>query len=415
MKTTITDILSYIGIKNVGFCAFEPLKENLLDCRAKSRLPQNSKTVIMCAFPYKVKEKAPEYLSRYAAITDYHTVCDGMLEAACESLRKKYPQNTFEYFCDNSPIPEVYAAVTAGLGVKGDNGLLITKEYGSFVFLGEIVTDLEISCENKDSECSHCGKCKTACPVNLNKSECLSNLSQKKKINNDELLILKQNNILWGCDICQNACPMNNQAKTTNIAEFIDGYRNEYTPDEDMQNRPYTWRGEKVIQRNYENLTKVPQRKPMRLKGYDYSAPGAYSITICTKNKEKILWQNVGATSGRPQDIPLNKKGKIVDNAINNIPKYYPSLTVDKYVIMPNHIHLLLQINLDPNGRPLVAPTIERVIKQMKGFVTKQIGESIWQKSYFDHIIRGEQDYKEIWQYIENNPVRWQEDEFYTE
>lgn len=256
MKNTITDILKANGIKNVGFCAFEPLKDKLLNCRAKSRLPQNAQTIIICAFPYKAKENPPKFLSRYASIPDYHTVCGERLKAACSDLKETYPQNTFEYFCDNSPIPEVHTAAVAGLGVKGDNGLLITKDYGSFVFLGEIVTDLDISCEDNHGECIHCGKCKTACPVNLNKSECLSNLSQKKKINNDELLILKQNNILWGCDICQNACPMNNQAKTTNIAEFIDGYRNEYTPGEDMQNRPYTWRGEKVIQRNYENLTK---------------------------------------------------------------------------------------------------------------------------------------------------------------
>ncbi|MBQ8794076.1 MAG: hypothetical protein IJZ63_04975, partial [Clostridia bacterium] len=125
-----------------------------------------------------------------------------------------------------------------------------------FVFLGEIVTDLEIICENKYSECMHCGKCKVICPVSLDKTKCLSNLSQKKQLTEEQLQVLKQNNILWGCDICQNACPMNKNTKITDIQEFIDGYRNEYTPGEDMQNRPYTWRGEKVIQRNYENLLK---------------------------------------------------------------------------------------------------------------------------------------------------------------
>lgn len=254
MNKTITDILNANGIKNVGFCAFDTVKNNLLNCRAKSRLPQNAKTIIMCAFSYKVKEEPPKYLSRYAAVPDYHKVCDNILENACQILSIKYPQNKFEHFCDNSPIPEVYAAAVAGLGVKGDNGLLITKKYGSFVFLGEIVTDLHIKCENKYSECNHCGKCKAECPVKLDKSNCLSNLSQKKQLDYDELKILKKNNILWGCDICQNKCPLNQKATTTDIKEFINGYRNEYIMGEDTTDRPYTWRGEGVINRNYENL-----------------------------------------------------------------------------------------------------------------------------------------------------------------
>ncbi len=254
MKQTITDILLAAGIKNVGFCAFDEVKDKLLDCRAKIRLPQNSKTVIMCAFPYKVKKEAPNFLSRYAAIPDYHIVCGEMLAEVCKKLAQKYPKNVFEYFCDNSPIPEVHTAANAGLGVKGDNGLLITKKYGSFVFLGEIVTDLDIVCENHYAECMHCKNCKKDCPISLNKINCLSNLSQKKKLTEDELQKLKQNNILWGCDICQNACPMNNNTNCTDIKEFINGYRDKYVLGEDTKDRPYTWRGEEAIIRNAKNL-----------------------------------------------------------------------------------------------------------------------------------------------------------------
>lgn len=256
MINTITDILRNNGIKNVGFCNFYEVEGHLLDCRAKSRLPQKSKTIIMCAFPYKVKETAPKLLSRYASVPDYHTVCGNMLSSACEVLRQKFPQNAFEYFCDNSPIPEVHAAAAAGLGAKGDNGLLITKDYGSYVFLGEIVTDLDIPCHNNYNECNHCGKCKTACPVKLNKAECLSDLSQKKQLTEKQLAKLKQNCILWGCDICQNSCPMNNHANCTDINEFINGYRNKYSLDEDSHGRAYTWRGDMVIKRNYDNLEK---------------------------------------------------------------------------------------------------------------------------------------------------------------
>ena len=413
-KSTITDVLGSIGIKNVGFCAFDSVKEHLLNCRAKSRLPQNSKTIIICAFPYKVKDTAPKFLSRYAAVPDYHTVVGKALGDACGVLKEKYSDFAFEYFCDNSPIPEVHTAAEAGLGVKGDNGLLITPDYGSFVFLGEIVTDLQIECENKYNECSHCGACKTKCPVALEKANCLSNLSQKKKLDDCELQILKQNNILWGCDICGDACPMNKNAKRTYIDEFIDGYRDEYVIGEDTEGRPYTWRGEEVIKRNYENLEKYPKRKKIRLENFEYNTPGGYFITICTKNKMNYFWNKVGTSIARPNKIPLNKSGRITDMAIKNIENIYKNITVDKYIIMPNHIHLLLQIHSDNDGRPMVVPTIGRIIQQMKGCITKQIGKSIWQPRFFDHVIRGEQDYKEIWQYIDNNPIKWAEDEFYT-
>ena len=85
-------------------------------------------------------------------------------------------------------------------------------------------------------------------------------------------------------------------------------------------------------------MVEYPKRKPNRLKEYDYSAPGAYFITICTKNKVNYFWNSVGASIARPQEIPLNENGKIVDEAIKNIDKIYQNITVDKYVVMPNHI-----------------------------------------------------------------------------
>ncbi len=255
MKNKIIQILKEKNINNVGFCDFDAVKAQLLPCRAMSRLPQNAKTVIMCAFPYKVKETPPKFLSRYAALPDYHSVVGDMLNLACQALRAEFLQNKFEYFCDNSPIPEVFAAATAGMGKKGDNGLLITEKYGSYVFLGEIVTDLFIESQNKYSECEHCGKCKSVCPVSLEKSTCLSNLSQKKTLDKGELELLNKNNILWGCDICADICPHNKNADCSDIAELIDGYRDTYTPDENPTNRPYIWRGPESIKRNYKNLT----------------------------------------------------------------------------------------------------------------------------------------------------------------
>ena len=156
----------------------------------------------------------------------------------------------------------------------------------------------------------------------------------------------------------------------------------------------------------------TPKRKPNRLPDFDYSTPGAYFITICTKDRRNLFWVDVGASIARPQ---LTKWGEITATSICDIPKHYPAISVDHYVVMPNHIHLLLQINTDTNGRPMVAPTISTVIQQLKGIVTKQIGQPIWQKLYHDHVIRGETDYLKIWEYIDNNPAKWKEDCFYRE
>lgn len=156
-----------------------------------------------------------------------------------------------------------------------------------------------------------------------------------------------------------------------------------------------------------------PRRIPNRLKSFDYSAPGAYFITICTDNRRNLFWENVGASIARPQAVVLSETGKIVDSAIRGIPVHYPAVSVDRYVIMPNHIHLLLQIRTDSNGQRIPAPTISAVVQQMKGYVSKQIGHGIWQKLFHDHVIRSEADYQKIWEYIEHNPIRWKDDCFY--
>ena len=157
----------------------------------------------------------------------------------------------------------------------------------------------------------------------------------------------------------------------------------------------------------------LPKRKPNRQKDFDYSQPNAYFITICTKNKEMLFWENVGASIARPEDVRLSKYGKIVVEAIEKISTIYPVITVDNYVVMPNHIHLLLQIHTDDSGRAMLAPTISKVVQQMKGYATKKIGRSIWQKLFHDHVIRDEKGYLKIWNYIEGNPSKWEEDCFY--
>ena len=87
---------------------------------------------------------------------------------------------------------------------------------------------------------------------------------------------------------------------------------------------------------------------------------------------------------------------------------------LDKYVIMPNHLHLIIRLSASKDGRPQVAPTLSRVIQQFKGAVTKAVGLPLWQKSFHDHIIRSEADYLRVWQYIDTNPLKWEQDKYYT-
>ena len=157
----------------------------------------------------------------------------------------------------------------------------------------------------------------------------------------------------------------------------------------------------------------LPKRKQNRLTDYDYSTPNAYFITICTDKRKPLFW-TVGAATGRQQGIFLSEQGKIVDRCITNIPIHYPAISVDQYVIMPNHIHLLLQIHAGNDGRPVAAPTVSQVVNQLKGAASKQIGQSVWQKGFHDHVIRGDADYREIRNYIQNNPATWENDKLFT-
>lgn len=255
MKDKITKIINKVGIKDVGFCAFSEISHTLLDCRAKERLPEGAKTVILLIFPYKVREEKPQGISRYAAVPDYHKVCGEYLKKCCAELEKHIDGYEFVCFADNSPLPEVLAAAKAGLGKIGENGLLITEKFGSYVFIGEIVTDFALELPQREIEhCSNCGKCKEFCPKDKY-GDCLSNISQKKGLLNEtEEAALKDHNILWGCDICSAVCPENDNAQNTYIKEFIEGYRDTYTLDEDISGRAYEWRGEKTVKRNYLNL-----------------------------------------------------------------------------------------------------------------------------------------------------------------
>ena len=174
-----------------------------------------------------------------------------------------------------------------------------------------------------------------------------------------------------------------------------------------------------------EDKNKLPERKRNRLRNYDYSSCGAYFITICTKDRKNIFWDKkqpniVGEAISLPPTPKLSTYGQIAEDAIQAIPEHYSHVEVNRYVIMPNHIHLILLILYD-GGRLIASPTdgtnptISTVVGQMKRCVSKEIGMPVWQRSFHDHVIRDRRDYEEISKYIYENPARWREDCFYTE
>lgn len=144
------------------------------------------------------------------------------------------------------------------------------------------------------------------------------------------------------------------------------------------------------------------ERKNPRLKDFDYTLGGYYFITICTKNKAHYFGEIMN------EEMKINDIGKLAYNCIEKIEEIYKTVKIDKFVVMPNHIHMIMIINKETEI------SIYRVIKQYKEYITKQIKESIWQKSYYDHIIRNEKDYLRIWQYIDENILKWSLDKYYN-
>jgi REP element-mobilizing transposase RayT len=164
----------------------------------------------------------------------------------------------------------------------------------------------------------------------------------------------------------------------------------------------------------------VLHRQTTRLRGYDYSEIGAYFITICTRGRECILGE---VSEG---SMILSRLGGLVASCWGAIPDHFPAVSLDVWTIMPNHVHGILVIGAR-RGTACRAPTQERfgepvagslptIVRSYKAAVTRLarracLAESVWQRSYFDHVIRGEEELSRIREYILNNPLRWNLDE----
>jgi len=174
-----------------------------------------------------------------------------------------------------------------------------------------------------------------------------------------------------------------------------------------------------------KNESQNYHRSSMRLKGYDYSLPGAYFITLVTHQRECLFGEVVDG------EMQVNQLGKIVEFAWMDLPAHYPQVTLEAFVIMPNHVHGIVVIKAgDDDYRRGGSEThphkisiygLPEIVRAFKSFSARRInqirntkGVAVWQRSFYDHIIRDDRDYRNIWEYIETNQLKWGEDEFHA-
>jgi len=230
-----------------------------------------SGSALMICVPYF--SGVPENISAYAASRDYHLYFEGLFDRIIPKLKELYPGYSFYGFADRSPISEVYAAALAGLGMIGENHLFISEKYSSFVFLGEIISDMPATqygmelYEGNVRECKRCGACAKKCPAGLDAGECLSALTQKKgELDEDQKRRLIEHGVAWGCDICQNVCPYTRAAADSGSIytpidffyekriEKIDTDSLYAMSDEEFFERAFSWRGKETLERNLKIL-----------------------------------------------------------------------------------------------------------------------------------------------------------------
>ena len=295
-------LLKSFNLADFSFVSFQHL--NIFDVRSKQRIPQNSRTAIAIVFPYYNKSAFGGNISAYCSVVDYHIVVMEQLKSIISVLKEAYPDYCFEPFVDSSPIDEVDMAVKGGLGVKGHNSLLITPKWGSFVFIGEIITDMPYETVLYDyTYCKGCGLCRKNCPGGaivekreadggsltgfsfenrgeshgsvlassvdcaaphyaINCENCASFISQKKQeLTEEQTAILKRAKTIFGCDICQKVCPHNKPlfdgtADTVDVPNLFSGDIINTVTAENVEGiykqRPFGFRGLKVLQRNIQ-------------------------------------------------------------------------------------------------------------------------------------------------------------------
>ena len=257
-------------------------KPYLLD---RAGLPSDGRgSVLLFLLPYYTSGGEGGNVSMYSVAEDYHRYCTELFADLCPQLKKINPNAKFAGFADHSPIIEVEAAAKAGLGVRGENGLLISRAYSSFVFIGGVCSDMnadewthivsgvEMRRDYTPERCPGCGKCRSSCPAgaiggngHIDRERCLSAVTQKKRLSAADETAVAGAEYVWGCDICQLVCPLTEAARRAGTLETpLSYFRRKLikTLDEktlaelhekgEFDRRAFAWRGEAVVERNLQ-------------------------------------------------------------------------------------------------------------------------------------------------------------------
>lgn len=294
MKRTLQQFCTSINIEYVGIAPIGPygeLKQILQEriendqctefeetCLAKRIDPRltmaDAQSVIVCLFPYYVGEKTGGNLPKYAYAIDYHTVIADKLAQIGDFLISAIPGFHYQAFVDTGPLVDRYLAYLAGLGFYGQNSQIITDKYGSHVLIGYILTNYSFAIDKPLVQtCLQCGRCAKECPGQaiignraIDPRRCRSYLSQKKgELTVAEINIIKKNKLVFGCDVCLDVCPHNQKKAVTPLTEFGENLIPKLNYEDVVNisnkefkrcygNRAFSWRGRKLIIRNFEYL-----------------------------------------------------------------------------------------------------------------------------------------------------------------
>ncbi len=177
---------------------------------------------------------------------------------------------------------------------------------------------------------------------------------------------------------------------------------------------------QKILKENiiYDRIFSViilekPNRKKNRLQNFDYESNGCYFVTLCTQNRQ-LLFEIESYNVGNDLRVVPPMQNQIIHKWISESENKFNNIQIDKYVIMPDHLHLIVNITERHTGRSLQdlmrffkTMTTNEYIKNVKSGNIPPFQNKLWQKSYYDHIIRNQEDYNDTWEYIENNPLNW--------
>ena len=296
MNKTLKEISNNLGIEFVGIAGIGPyldlekriigqrdrgyyttFEDEDISKRVDPRVTMgDARSIIVCLFPYFIGNKEDSNISKYTYAIDYHLSAKEILDKIGESLKEKIEGFKYQAYVDTGPLVDRYLAYSAGLGFYGINSHIINEKYGSYFFIGYILNNYPFE-EDKplDRTCIQCFRCVKECPgqvilgdFNINPLNCRSYLTQKKgELTPKEKNIIRKTNMVFGCDVCQDVCPHNKKVSITPLEDFktdtifkIDydevinmsnkGFKRKYG------NRAFSWRGRKIIVRNFDIINK---------------------------------------------------------------------------------------------------------------------------------------------------------------